>query len=471
MSSPLAPAELGHEYCVANRYIVQYRAGKGKAGGAVYGVKDSQDPDGPRKALKWPLRPSEWDAICALRDEETGEPKGVGIPRYLGHGVHWEGTYVLMEILGKPLLETFNRLAGDTETRWRALRPLGRLLLRRLRVVHECGLVHCDVQPNNIMFGRSDSEDLSEQLLAQTLPFLIDFGSAQRYPGPPKRADFGTVDFNSIRSAEGGARGPLDDLESLGWVLCHGLFGNLPWFGCTKSAEWKSGRLTEQDRDPVCREVALHKAALLSDDLSSLGGAWQKLVEMPAELQSYLQLCNTLASSDDSVGLPDYDALASCLGGTQRDPQAAEEQELAEYRQNLRRALPDQVPFVPKEPAPEFVAPGLRKVGEDPDDPRDPSGTWVLTTGLSIYTIIRDFETGTLVYEQAMAGGKLLQGDLVTLPKGDDWSWQVDLRERGTIRLRRKDRWMQTTFQKSGAKIWGKPRTAERFTTGRALFG
>merc|ERR1719330_103045 len=137
-----------HEAVFQNRYIVQFRAGKGKAGGAVYGVKDAQDPDRPRKAIKYPLHPSEWAAIRALRDEETGEPKGVGIPRFLAHGELPEGTYVVMEMLGKPLLETFNRFTGDTETRWRALRPLGRMLIRRLRVVHECGLAHCDVQPN-----------------------------------------------------------------------------------------------------------------------------------------------------------------------------------------------------------------------------------------------------------------------------------------------------------------------------------
>merc|ERR1719189_3139897 len=98
------------------------------------------------------------------------------------------------------------------------------------------------------------------------------------------------------------------------------------------------------------------------------------------------------------------------------------------------------------------------------EDPNDPIGSWVLTDGLSIYTISRTFEAGKFSFEQAMAGGKVLSGDLVALPAGEDWTWLVDLQERGTVRLRRKERYMQTSFQKRGATTWAKPRCAERMT-------
>merc|ERR1712110_1105240 len=153
-------------------------------------------------------------------------------------------------------------------------------------------------------------------------PFLIDFGCAQPFPGgDPKRADFGSVDFNSIRSSEGGARGPYDDLESLGLVLCHGLFGDLPWFHFTKHASWENGKLLDRQRPVVCGQVQQAKVALLDVGWNSFGSSWAHLAGIPVELVSFLCFCRDQGRSvaDGGTAFPDYVACIAILGGAGKD--------------------------------------------------------------------------------------------------------------------------------------------------------
>mmetsp|Transcript_79184 Transcript_79184/g.245820 ORF Transcript_79184/g.245820 Transcript_79184/m.245820 type:complete len:577 (-) Transcript_79184:98-1828(-) len=552
---------LGRDTCVDNRYIITYRAGQGKAGGAVYGARDARDRAAPSVAVKFPVREEELEAIKALCNEQ-GLPRCLGVPRILGTGFHGQGPFVVMEMLGKPLSDLFKRLTSTVDIKWRALCALGRLLLRRLQGVHSCGFVHCDVQPGNILFGRGDSAggDLAMQIAEQHRPFLVDFGCAQRFPGGvAKRADFGSVDFNSIRSAEGGTRHPFDDLESLGWVLCHGLFGELPWFEFTKSADWVNGKLGDRDRPLVCGQVQRAKATLIDEGWSSFGAEFRRLEEMPPDLLEFLRVCRQQGASagGSTSALPDYGALALLLGGRDTSPEEAEEEDLALYLRcaeaatraapisavarppRLARAAsgtePDghavdgqaasgqaaaegSTPDVAVEPTQEAPGSdvaaaergGKREQAEDllerwrahadqraqksqtqqVAEPRAPSpngrsnaseaseasdscesasGMWVYNQGRSAYYVSRQLD-GSALYEQPLATGTVLWGELQTLwgpPITDEssdapWTWEAELNNGGRIRLRRDGKLMMTSYLKSGSDVWCPPRHAMR---------
>jgi serine/threonine-protein kinase len=94
-------------------------------------------------------------------------------------------------------------------------------LLAGLRVVHERGLVHCDVKSGNVMLGPGPAK-------------LIDFGIAR----PPHQGLAGEVSIGSLSAMSpeqlhGAALTPASDLFSLGSVLYEALTGRVPFPGRT----------------------------------------------------------------------------------------------------------------------------------------------------------------------------------------------------------------------------------------------
>jgi serine/threonine-protein kinase len=98
---------------------------------------------------------------------------------------------------------------------------IGQELLAGLRVVHERGLVHCDVKPANVMLGPGPAK-------------LIDFGIA-RSPREAIEAgtSIGSLHFMSPEHLHGRPLTPASDLFSLSVVLYEALSGRLPFRGDT----------------------------------------------------------------------------------------------------------------------------------------------------------------------------------------------------------------------------------------------
>ncbi len=128
--------------------------------------------------------------------------------------------FIVMELLDRhrtlrDVLAEQGRLPADEVSR------MGRELLAGLRVVHERGLVHCDVKAANVMLGSGPAK-------------LIDFGIAQ----PPHealegRTSIGTLQAMSPEQLHGEALTPASDLFSLGTVLYQALTGRVPYPGTT----------------------------------------------------------------------------------------------------------------------------------------------------------------------------------------------------------------------------------------------
>merc|ERR1719401_715229 len=93
-------------------------------------------------------------------------------------------------------------------------------------------------------------------------PHILDYGLARPYPGgAPLSGESGSGEWNSIRSAEGAARRPEDDLESLGWILAQCLYKLLPWFSTLQVAyeNWHEPKR----RQETVRQVRSLKQKLL----------------------------------------------------------------------------------------------------------------------------------------------------------------------------------------------------------------
>lgn len=141
--------------------------------------------------------------------------------------------FIVME-----LLDRHRSLRQELDTRGRLPRDevlrVGSELLAGLRVVHDRGLVHCDVKPANVMLGPGPAK-------------LIDFGIARSpHAATDGETSIGSLHFMSPEQLHGETLTPASDLFSLAVVLYEALTGKVPFAGETPeqvSAAQSSGRV------------------------------------------------------------------------------------------------------------------------------------------------------------------------------------------------------------------------------------
>jgi hypothetical protein len=135
-------------------------------------------------------------------------------------GSHGDVHYIVMELLDRhrtlrDVLDRDGPLPADEVVR------IGRELLAGLRLVHERGLVHCDVKAGNVMLGPGPAK-------------LIDFGIAQPpHAGIEGDTSIGSLQYMAPEQLHGEALTPASDLFSLGAVLYEALTGRVPYPGAT----------------------------------------------------------------------------------------------------------------------------------------------------------------------------------------------------------------------------------------------
>ena len=128
-------------------------------------------------------------------------------------GSDGDAHFIVMELLDRHRSLRASDARGPLERD--EVLAIGRELLAGLGVVHERGLVHCDVKSGNVMLGAGPAK-------------LIDFGIA-RSPDQAPEGDtsIGSLQFMSPEQLHGDVLMPASDLFSLGVVLYEALTGRL----------------------------------------------------------------------------------------------------------------------------------------------------------------------------------------------------------------------------------------------------
>lgn len=310
-------------------YLIRRKIGEGLGGGIVY--LGEHPKSSARVAIKWSMPSFELHAWKHIQEQVPGCP---GLPQLYDSGKDRGQLYAVTEFLGSDSFSLFSCFDKCTLLqRWRALRVIGRMLLRRLKTIHGCGYIHCDISPYNILLGRARDGTV------ETIPYLIDFGLARPCPGGGRLgAEHGTTETVSVRTAAGGERVRQDDIEALGWTLLWLLFGDLPWRETAEPQE-AGATMTHRRQKKLRRLVYLEsvraaKFQLLSSGWGSLGGCWRHLADIPPELDGFMHACHW----DEAVPseLPDYTLLGGLLGGRAGlSDDEAEAEDLMECRAHL----------------------------------------------------------------------------------------------------------------------------------------
>jgi serine/threonine protein kinase len=140
-------------------------------------------------------------------------------------GVDDANNYMVINLLGESLQHNINTYGAfsllDSIS-------IGVQMIERIQYVHECGLIHRDVKPDNFLFGLNEQRDRL---------YIIDFGFCkkcnppQKTQPPPKRMTsiLGTPNYISISIHDYMEPNKHDDLESILYTIMYLACGKLPW--------------------------------------------------------------------------------------------------------------------------------------------------------------------------------------------------------------------------------------------------
>ena len=158
--------------------------------------------------------------------------------------------------------------------------------ISRLETVHNKGIIHCDIKPENFSIG----------LREKRIIYLLDFGISKKYRSDrtKKHIQFsitktmcGTARYASMNALSGLQLSRRDDLESLSYMILYFLTKKLPWQGITaKTLEKRYKKIYD-------KKAELEK--------------WDKFKILPIQIQNFIKYCRNLGFSED----PNYKLMRS----------------------------------------------------------------------------------------------------------------------------------------------------------------
>jgi serine/threonine protein kinase len=147
-----------------------------------------------------------------------------GMPNVKWFGKDSCNYYMVINLLGESLQSLKER---KNTFSLKLVLQIGIQIINLLRKIHNKGLVHRDIKPDNFLLGLNNKNKEIH---------IIDFGFCKTFLNDNKHIEMkktnniiGTANFASINAHDFNELSRRDDLESLGYMLIYFYLGNLPW--------------------------------------------------------------------------------------------------------------------------------------------------------------------------------------------------------------------------------------------------
>lgn len=158
----------------------------------------------------------------------------IGIPAIKWFGKDDVNYYMVIDLLG-PSLEQFKQKQLGECFSLRLTLQIGIQIINLLMCIHDKGLVHRDIKPDNFLLGLNDKQI-----------YIVDFGLCKTFVRenqhiPPGKTNniIGTPNYASVNAHNMCELSRRDDMESLGYVLVYLVCGHLKWSANSTNEEIK----------------------------------------------------------------------------------------------------------------------------------------------------------------------------------------------------------------------------------------
>ena len=207
----------------------------------------------------------------------------IGFPRIYDTFIYEKKNIIIESLLGPSLDKLFKYCGRIFPLKTVCL--IGKEMVKRLETMHEKGILHRDLKPNNLTWGNYNSSynisnkncDNNSKLDINTI-YLIDFGlscsyyehelSTRHYKLKDNLNFVGTLRYASLNSHKGIRQGRRDDLESMLYILIYFLKGKLPWQDIKAKQKEERHKIIFQIKsnisiDSLCKDIPVEFANLL----------------------------------------------------------------------------------------------------------------------------------------------------------------------------------------------------------------
>lgn len=147
-----------------------------------------------------------------------------GIPQVKWFGKDDTNYYMVINLFGESLQNLKNKHSTFSLT---VTMKIGFQLINLVKTIHEKGLIHRDIKPDNFLFGLDET---------RTRLNIIDFGFCKTYLDGDNHIHqkktsgiIGSATYTSINSHHFLEQSRRDDLESVGYILLYLFLGELEW--------------------------------------------------------------------------------------------------------------------------------------------------------------------------------------------------------------------------------------------------